>query len=169
MNNLSEYPYQEGLGEKYASGGPDEVIRCLVSGDPEKLASIMGSEDKAFWKLRPALVVKLASGGALTEQDVGNLTDAEINALSILGSDAAIKVASMAEFYHMMSEYERAGRSQGRNMVTKIAQIAWEREQEKVAQLQEMASTKEGKVELAKIAQAELQKRRRASQAATEE
>jgi hypothetical protein len=160
MNNLFDYPHLEDTHEKHASGGPDELIVCLISGDPEKLASVMNDEDRAYWAMREDTIAKLASMN-VTEGDVEGFSDTDIVAIKAMGGlkEATEKVAQYAEFYHATAEYERAGRGQARQALLKLAMAAEASELQAIESVQDELQTKDGPAKVASAAAAELERR----------
>jgi len=111
MDNAFMIPFEQHSQEKTASAGPNTYAQIFVSGEPEAILSIMGDEDRAFHSLQDDVIEKLASGSPLSSGDIGQLTDTEIGALSLLGEDVMYKSAAYLEFYNQMAADERAGRN----------------------------------------------------------
>ncbi len=155
--NLFQLPYREDL-DKSAGSGPDPYAAVLVSGDPEKFASILSDEDRAFLALSPGTVQKLASQQKLSEQDVNQLSDEEIAALGVLGfGEAETKVAAYVEFIDQIASYEMAGRGLARQLYHAEKLAAQKAEKEAETSKQSPAY----KAELAKRAGEELARRQK--------
>lgn len=164
---LYELPYSQHFLEKTASGGPNEVVQALMSGDFAKMASVLSEEDQAFFAISPDTLIKVAecagSGRGFTEDEINALSETDLAALTLLGDDPFSKVAHQLRFIDDFVEAETGGRMAAHETFSKMAAKARQQEMAKAAEEEEAvrqwANTPEGREKIAAAIKAEREKR----------